>query len=101
MERWRSAATAPQPAPSPADERAAMTPDEFMDFTRPLPDRPYDEQYDNQSDVERDPCGAWVAIQHMAHHLAWRQAETLQQLADLGQTADRHGDGLIGAEDGA
>lgn len=28
--------------------------------------RPLDEQYDTQMEVERDPCGAWQAIQSLA-----------------------------------
>jgi len=28
--------------------------------------RPLDEQYDTQMDVERNPCGAWQAIQTLA-----------------------------------
>ena len=57
------AAIQPDPDPQP------LSASEFMDFRRPLPDHPYDEQFDNQSDVEANPCGAWAAIQHMAHHL--------------------------------
>lgn len=33
--------------------------------------RPFDEQYDTQSEVEQDPCGAWFAIQMLA-----QQSET-------------------------
>lgn len=37
--------------------------------------RPLDEQYDTQMEVERDPCGAWMAIQSLAARLEKAEAE--------------------------
>ena len=65
---------------------AVLSADEAKDFARPLPKHPYDEQYDCQSDVERDPCGAWMAIQHMAHHVATPPAAQVT-VADLERIA--------------
>jgi len=37
--------------------------------------RPLDEEFDTQLDVQRDPCGAWMAIQSMAEEIRALRSE--------------------------
>jgi hypothetical protein len=41
----------------------------MTDKTPALPEPPLDEQFDTQMEVERDPCGAWQAIQTLSAQL--------------------------------
>lgn len=65
-----------------SQDEPVMTADEFLNFTRPLPRYPYDEQFDTQREVELNPCGAWAAIQHMSHHTTPSVEEAAQVLLD-------------------
>lgn len=51
-------------------------------------DRPLDEEFDTQMDVERNPCGAWQAIQAQAAEITSLQARlaAAEKLAEAGQT---------------
>lgn len=51
----------------------------YEEWNASLEGRPADEAYDIQRDVEKDPCGAWWAIQFMAMRI--RQLEGQLELA--------------------
>ena len=45
-------------------------------------DRPIDEVYDVQKDVEQDPCGAWMAI-HSLHATVIEQQAEIERLRGI------------------
>jgi hypothetical protein len=50
-----------------------------------MPSRPLDEQFDTQMEVERNPCGAWQAIQTLADRIEALEAQLAESRAGLAQ----------------
>ena len=53
----------------------------MTDTTDPTPERPLDEVYDTQRDVEQDPYGAWQAIQTLSAERDALKAELVSTLS--------------------